>query len=124
MNVPAQTVTNGTASTVVSAAPCVACVLTITNTSAANRVYAIIDATAAAALPTAPGLPPSGMIVSSGTIAASGVFRLSPIGETLGVPFAKGLVIQSFALDLTNSPIWTALSAADANVLAWTAPLV
>ena len=124
MNTPAQTTTNGTASTAVSAAACVACLLTITNNHASQaRCYVVIDAAAAPALPTAPNVMPAGTVWTSGVVAAQATVRLSPLNATQGVPFTKGLVVMSFALDSSNTPISTALSAADANVLAWTAPL-
>ncbi len=122
MNVPVQTTANGVASQVISAAACVLLYSLVTNTSGGARFYLLADAASAPTLTAAAIMPPCGGILSP-RIAASGTWRASPVDAVFGAGFSKGCVLLSFATNADGSPNFTALSAADANLVAWSAPL-
>lgn len=123
MNTPTQT-TNATCNQqVISAVRCVLLFATVQNTSGASRVYWLADASSA---PPTDGRAQNQQGILSPPIPAGQTWRVFPVDASVGTPFVNGCVLQSFALSgpagLQN-PVFTALSSADANLTAWSAPL-
>jgi hypothetical protein len=121
MNVPAQTNVSAVSSSVISAARCALLFATVQNTSGAVRYYLLADASSLPAL-NANGRQPAQGIMSPG-IPAGQTWRAFNLDSTFGNAFTNGVVLMSFAADANNNPIFGSLSAADANVVAWSAAL-
>jgi hypothetical protein len=119
MNTPTQTTANGVNQQVISSARCALLYCTVVNTSGATRVYALYDQSSAP--PLRPGGAGQGII--SPPIVPGATWRVFPIDASLGSAFTLGCVLQSFGVDASNNPMFTALSSADANLVAWSAPL-
>jgi len=122
MNVPNQTTANGVASQVIRSTACVLEYCAVTNTSSADRVYFLLDAASAPSLVAAAKNPPAGGIISP-RIAASATWTVFPVDAANGAAFTKGCTLLSFAVGSNGQPDFTALSAADANLVAWSAAL-
>lgn len=120
MNIPAQFTGSAANQVIISAARCVLLYGTITNTSGAARAYALADSTLAPALDSrVNGM--SGLFISR--VAAGATYTILPVDLSKGLAFNFGLVLQSFALDASGTPILTALSAADMTYVMWAAAL-
>ena len=122
MNTPVQTTANGVASLLISGVRAALLYLTVTNTSAADRWYVIFDN---ASLSLAAKHPPG---LRSDRIGPGQTWRFLPIDSSSSVPFTNAILFASFASDLSAGgskppPLYTALSAPDANVVSWFAPL-
>jgi hypothetical protein len=120
MNTPSQTTANGTAQTVISAARCALLYCTVQNTSGSPRMYKLHDTSSA---PATDGRALTSSGITSPIIAAGATWTVFSVDAAHGTPFTSGVVFQSFAVDANRNPVMTALSAADANVVAWSATL-
>ena len=118
MNIPTQTNVTAVAQTTISAARCALLYARVTNTSGAPRTYVLADAAIA---PSLTPIGPSG--IRSPTIAAGASWTAFPVDSAIGAAFTYGCVLQSFANDANGNTVFSALSPADANVVAWAAPL-
>jgi hypothetical protein len=119
VNTPGNVTNGSTNSLTLNAARCVLLKFSVTNTSGAGRVYVLADASGT---PAQSASGPTG--VRSPVIPGGQTWTPTPVDSAEGVAFSLGCYFQSFAVDANNNPIWTALSAADANVIAgWSAAL-
>ena len=122
MNTPTLITATGVASLVISGTRAALLYLTVQNTSAADRWFVIFDA---ASLSSLAKHPPG---LRSDRIGAGQTWRLLPVDSSSTMPFTNAILLASFASDLSPGsskagPLYIALSASDANVIAWSAAL-
>ena len=122
MNIPTQTTATGVASLLISGVRAALLYLTVQNTSASDRWYVLYDLASLSALVRHP------QGIRSDRIGAGQTWRFLPIDSSSAVPFTNAILLASFASDLLAGgskppPLYVAMSAPDANVVAWAAAL-
>ena len=119
MNTPGNVTNGATNSLTLNAARCVLLKFSVTNGGATSRVYVLADAS------DTPAQTPTGPTgVRSPVVPAGQSWTPTPVDSMMGIAFNLGCYFQSFGVDALGNPIFTALSAADANVTAgWSAAL-
>jgi hypothetical protein len=123
MNVPAQTTNGACSSQVIRAAACALLYATVQNThGSADRFYFLADAASLPALTASAIMQPCGGILSP-RIGAGATWRAFGLDAATGGDFTRGCVLMSFGTKADGQPDFTQLSAADANLTAWSALL-